>query len=83
MCSAPETNTFSAGEEHVENAYSNFSHTHTASYMYQQVPNKTYVKIIVTHRYSLPKTGSSYFTLLLTSVYATHTTVFYLHTVSS
>ena len=38
---------FSAGGKCAENACSNFSHTHTAtcSYMYQQLPNKTYVKL--------------------------------------
>ena len=47
---------FSAGDEQVKNAGSNFSHTHTASY--QQLPNRTYVDMIASHSYSLPKTGS-------------------------
>ena len=35
---------FGDGDERVENALSNFNHTHTASY--QWLPNKTYVKLI-------------------------------------
>ena len=57
-----ETNTFCAGGEHfsagdecVENAHSNFSHTQTASY--QQLPNRPWVEMIATHKYSPPKTG--------------------------
>ena len=34
---------FSAGDEHVANAHSNFSHTHTASY--QRLPNRTYIEL--------------------------------------
>ena len=57
---------FSAGDEHIENMRSNFSHTDTASY--QQLPNKPYVEMIATHRCSPPKTGS--FTLTYSHVYA-------------
>ena len=39
-----ETNTFGAGDKLVENAHSNFSHTHTASY--ERLPNRTYVEMI-------------------------------------
>ena len=48
--------------------YSNFSHTHKASF--QRLPNRTYVEMIATHRYSSPKTGGSYHALVLTSEYA-------------
>ena len=60
---ALETNTllaedehFSAGDQRVENARSNFMqpHTHTASY--QRLPNRSYVEMIATHKYSPPKT---------------------------
>ena len=37
---------FSAGDEHVKNARSNFSHTHKASY--QRLPNRTYMYIELT-----------------------------------
>ena len=76
---ALETNTFcagdehfSAGDEHVENAWLIFSHTHIASY--QQLPKRTYVEMNATHRYFPPKTGGSYHTLVLISEYATPTT---------
>ena len=46
---------FIAGDERIENAYSNFSHTHTANY--QWLPNRPYVQIIATYGYSPPKTG--------------------------
>ena len=38
---------FSAGNEHVENASSNFTHTHTACYHW--LSNRTYLKMIATH----------------------------------
>ena len=57
-----ETNAFHVGDKHfngggecVEKTRSNFSHTYAASY--QQLPNRTYVGMIATHRYSPPKTG--------------------------
>ena len=48
-----------AGEEHVQNACSDLSHTHTATSTcsYRRVPNRPYVKMNATHRYSPPKTG--------------------------
>ena len=39
----------------VENARSNFNHTHTASY--QRLPNRPQINMIATHKYSPPKTG--------------------------
>ena len=56
---AMETNVFCAEDKHfsaldecVENACSNFSHiqTHTHTASYQQLPNETYVGMIATHR---------------------------------
>ena len=35
----------SARDEHVENTRSNFSHTHTHTASYQQLPNRTYVEL--------------------------------------
>ena len=35
----------------------NFNHTHTHTASYQRLPNRSYFKMIATHRYSLPKTG--------------------------
>ena len=43
---ALETNAFRAGDEHVENAPSNFNHTRTQlQSSYQRLPNRTYVEI--------------------------------------
>ena len=53
---------FSAGDERVESAHSNFSHTHTHTAIHQRLPNKPYVKMIATHRYS-PSTKTGSFTL--------------------
>ena len=53
FCSGDEH--FSTGEVGIENVCSNFIHTPTAGY--QQILNRTFVKMITTHRYSLPKTG--------------------------
>ena len=66
---------FSAGNECIENTLSSFRHTHPASY--QQLSNRTYLEIIVTHRHSPLKTGGSYHAFVLTSVYATPTRVIY------
>ena len=64
FCTSDER--FSAGDKHIENAHSNF--TYTAGY--QPLSNRTYIKMIATHRYSPSKTGGSYHTLLLASEYA-------------
>ena len=68
-CYCAEMNAFRAGDEHfsarderVENALSNFSHKHTASY--QRLPSRPWVEMIATHKYSPPKTGG--ITLLYT-----------------
>ena len=45
---------FSAGDEHVENVHSNFSHTHTQLASYQQLPNRPNIDMIAFHRYSPP-----------------------------
>ena len=63
---------FSAGDEPIENAHSNFSHTHTASY--QRFSNRTYLDKVAIHKYSPLKTGGSFHALILTSEYATPTT---------
>ena len=47
---------FSAGDEQLENAHSTFSHTHTNGY--RRLPNKTYVKVIASHRCSPPMMGT-------------------------
>ena len=36
---------YRAGDECIEHACLNFSHTHTATCSYQQLPNKTYVEL--------------------------------------
>ena len=46
---------FSARDERVVNVHSNFSNTHAAGY--QWLPNRPYVQIIATHKYSPPKTN--------------------------
>ena len=53
---ALETNALRAGDRHVENVRSNFSHTHTHSY---NVATRTYVEMIASHSYSPPKTGAA------------------------
>ena len=59
-------NYFSAGDEYVEKLEFQLQpQTHTASYMYQKLPNRSYVKMIATHMYSPPKTVG--ITLILTS----------------
>ena len=64
---------FSAGDERIGNASSNFSHTHIHVASYQRLSNRNYFKMIATHRYSSPKTGGSYHALVFTSEYATPT----------
>ena len=61
----------SAEDERVENAQSNVSHTHTASYY--RLSNEPYVDMIATHRYSPPKMGG--FTLS----YSPPSTACYIH----
>ena len=68
---AQGTNPFGAGDERIENAHSNFSHTHTASH--QRLQNRTYLEMIANHRYSPLKTGGSYHALVLSYEYATPT----------
>ena len=53
LCAGDEH--FSAKDERVENAHSNFTHAHRASY--QRLPNKTYIKTIASHSYSPLKMG--------------------------
>ena len=43
-------NMFYARDKCTENAHSSFRHTHKSSY--QRLPNRTYVEMIATHRYS-------------------------------
>ena len=69
-------NTFCTGDKHlgtgdelVENV------THTASY--QRLPNRTYLEMIATHQYSPPKTGGSYYALIVTSERAIPTSYVY------
>ena len=74
---------FSAGDEHIENPCSNFSHSHTASY--QQLSNRTYMylEMIATHnKYSPSVTGGSYHTLVLTSEYAPPTSYTCMYTIA-
>ena len=54
------------------------TYTHTHSYMYQQLPNRTYLKMIATHRYSPPKMDGSYHALKLTSEHTTPTSDIYI-----
>ena len=53
-----EMNAFRAGDEHAENAHSNFSHTHTHTASYQRLPNKTYIEMIASRNYSVPRTDA-------------------------
>ena len=69
FCASDER--FSAGDKRVENARSNQPHIHTASY--QQLSSRIYLEMVATHGYSIPKTGSSYHTLILTPEYITPT----------
>ena len=57
---ALEMNEFRNGDEHIDSAHSNFSHTHTHTASYQRLPNETYVEMITTHNYmySPPRTGT-------------------------
>ena len=45
FCASNES--FSVGDELIENACSKFTHTHTASY--QQLSTRTYLEMIATH----------------------------------
>ena len=65
---------FSPGDDCINNAPSNFSHTHTASY--QRLPNRPYVEMIATHKYSPPIRAVSCSCTHL-RVYATSTSCVY------
>ena len=66
---------FGAEDEQAEKVGLNFSHTHAASY--QRLPNRTFLEMIAPHWCSPPKTGGSYYALVLTSEYTTSTS--YIH----
>ena len=76
LCTSDEH--FSARDECINNMRVEISAGNIQLYNYQQLSNRTYLKMIATHRYSPPKTGGNYHALILTSVYTTYTHKLYM-----
>ena len=67
---------FSAGSKYVQNVHSNFTHTHTATYSYQQLSNRTCLEMIARGAIHV------YHALILTSEYAMPTRYIHVYAVA-